>query len=265
MLMYCILMPHHAYQPRLVLPILVHVYLVSLGNQWQCAMQALSLAHEGQPNTAQQQVSEHPSDTASTPAAEPDQALAAPQLQAFSRDADQRRNGAPALPPIPEDCESELPQIEQHEQTPSQALAASSLCAVEELAAPQEPEQAQVPPGTGRTGDPSPTSDSPSGFLIQSDAVHASLAACMEATPAQQQHGPPALTAQHVGSPDTSSDPSSPAEAPVLAEQGLAEAAEDVPEVTHRGGQHCRELPHMSPMAEESDMGFSPGANTLRL
>ncbi len=220
------------------------------------------MAYEGQPDTAQITASDHPLETASTPAAVPDQALAAPQPHAPSSDADQHKTRAPALAPIPEERELELPQREQHEQAPSQALAAAPPS--DELAAPREPKQAQAPLGITPTGDPSPTTDSPPGFLIQSEAVQASLAACMEATPAQQQRGPPALTAQHIGCPDASSDPSSPAEAVMLAEEGVAEAADAVPEVVHRGEHNCSEPPHMSPTAEDSDaMGFSPGVNSL--
>ena len=222
-------------------------------------MQDMSAAHEGQPDTAQHKASEHPLKTASTSAAVP-----APQLHASSSDTDQHRTRAPALSPIPEEREPELPQREQQGQAPSQALAASTLCAVGELAAPQEPEHAQVPLRLSPIGELSPTSDSPPGFLIQSEAVHASLAACMEATPAQQHHMEPALTAQHIGSPDASSDHSLPAEAAVLAGESLAEATDTSPEVVHRGEQHCSALPHMSPTAEESDvMGFSPGVNPL--
>ena len=242
----------------------IRVSLRSVDDYKKPAMQALFEAHEGQPSTAQQIQSGHPLERTSTPAAEPILAPAMAQLHASITDTDQRKNGAPSLPPIPEEREEELPQMRQHAQAPSQALAASPPGAVKELVAPQEPEGAQVPWSMSPTEDPSLTSDSPPGFLMQSEAVHASLAACMEATPAQQQHGLPALTAQHIGSPNASSDPSSPVEAVVPAEEGLAEAADTVPEVVHIGDQHCSEPPHMSPTAEEPDvMGFSPGVNSL--
>lgn len=221
--------------------------------------------HEQQPHTAQEDAPHHPIEPTSTSETEPELAPAAPCLQVFGDDMGQRQLKAPALPPIPEACEPENTPEEHHEQGLSQAQAVSPRHGSDTQAAPQEPEQEQVPAGvTSKPQNPSPSSDSPPGFLIQSEAITANLAACVEATPTQQQHAPPALTAQHIDSLDASPDASPPAEAAILAAEHPAVSADAMPEAVHRTGEQCRKPPHESSRAEESDvMGFSPGEHTL--
>ena len=165
------------------------------------------------------------------------------------------------LPPLPEDQEAELPLEEKHCQAPSLAQAGLPPSNPEE---PQEPAQEQAQVGISPTGDLSINSDSPPGYLIQSPAIHANLAACMEATPAQQHHGPTALPAQQPGSPVASPDAHTPAEPTVVAAERLSEAAVERPDDICRAGQQINELPDLPPVAEESSaMAFSPGVNAL--
>ena len=228
-------------------------------NQWH-TLQELSAPHEQHPNAVQHEASDRSAEPATPRAAEPDLAPAAPQLHVCNSETDQRRSKAPMLPPIPEDHEAELPPEEKHCQAPSLGQAEPPASHSEGHFAPQEPAQAQAQVGVSPTRDPSPNSDSPPGFLIQSPAVHASLAACMEATPAQQQQRPPAMTAQHPVSPDATT----PAEAVVVADDHLTEAAIDWPDDACRAEQQGREPPNMPPAAGESSaMAFSPGVNGL--
>ena len=221
--------------------------------------------HERQPHTAQEDAPHHSIEPTGTPTTEPGLSPAAPCPQLPGSDMGQRQLRAPALPPIPEACAPELAPEEHYGQGPSQAQAVPLHHVPDMPAAAQEPEQERAPVGiTSKTMDPSPSTDSPPGFLIQSEAIDANLAACVEATPAQQQHALPALTAQRIGSLHASPSASSPAEAAVLAKEHSAESADAMREAVHGAVERCREPPHESPRAEESDvMGFSPGVHTL--